>query len=355
MKYPLPIVLRWLLWPLALLYGAIVGVRNLLFEKGIYASFQFSNVNVIAVGNLTVGGTGKTPHVEYLVKKWADTYQVAILSRGYGRKTKGFLLADPSSTAETIGDEPMMYYMKFGSFVPVAVAEERLVGIASLISHRPDIQVVILDDAYQHRWVKPHFNILLTDYNKPFYTDFLLPAGRLREHRSGAQRAQAIVVSKVPEELPEAEFKSIKKQIASHAGKKVPIYFTGISYGLPLPLSSQAPFGAQNILLVTGIADPTVLVAYLENKYNIEEHFNYPDHYAYKESDILSWKRKTEKNQGVAILTTEKDMVKLKKPMFLELINAMPIYYIPIEIFFHEKWGKFDQAVNDNIQSQKRG
>jgi tetraacyldisaccharide 4'-kinase len=196
-------VLRILLLPVAWLYEGITRLRNWLYDKGYKKSTSFP-LPVISVGNLTVGGTGKTPHVEYLVRLLKDQRQLVTLSRGYGRQTKGFLIADEQANAATIGDEPMQFYQKFGHQIKVAVGEKRVPAIEQILRLYPKTEIILLDDAFQHRAVRPCFSILLSDYHRPFYTDFVLPAGRLRESRKGAGRADAVIFSKCPQNLSAA-------------------------------------------------------------------------------------------------------------------------------------------------------
>jgi tetraacyldisaccharide 4'-kinase len=338
-------ILRVLLFPLSILYGTVVAIRNFLFDKRYFRSFEFSDVKTISVGNLTVGGTGKTPHVEYLINVLKDKFAIATLSRGYGRNTKGFHLADPTSTPASIGDEPMLYYLKYGKKIPVAVGEERLLAIPAIKAHYPATEVILLDDAYQHRWVKPNLNILLTDFNRPFYQDYILPAGRLRESRNGANRADIIIVSKSPDQLEEQEKKRIKKEISKYVGKKLPIFFTGISYGQATPLFNNGKLFNGNVILVSGISQPQPLVDYVSGKYNLIQHQNYPDHHKYSVSDVQFLAKLLTDNPSAVLLTTEKDMVKLKETHLSEKLALLPVFYLPIEIFFHEKWGRFDEIV----------
>lgn len=341
--------LQILLFPFAIIYGMVVSVRNFLFDIKYFKSFQFSDVKVISVGNLTVGGTGKTPHVEYLINALKGQFTLATLSRGYGRNTKGFHLADEKSTPEMIGDEPMQYYMKFGQYIPIAVGEERLLAIPAIKAHYPKTDIILLDDAYQHRWVKPNLNILLTDFNRPFYADYILPSGRLRESRNGANRADIIIVSKSPDQLEEVEKKRIKKEISNYVGKQLPIFFTGIAYGQPLPVFQNSQSFSNNIILVSGISQPKPLLDYVSEKYTLIRHENYPDHHKYTVQDINYLLKLIAENPGACLLTTEKDMVKMKDSKLSDKLLKAPVFYLPIDIFFHEKWGKFDELVKKMI------
>jgi tetraacyldisaccharide 4'-kinase len=341
-------MLRALLYPFAILYDVITRVRNYLYDTGRRGSVKF-DANVIAVGNLAVGGTGKTPQVEYLIRLLKEQYKVATLSRGYGRKTKGFLLADESSSATTIGDEPFQYYQKFGHEITVAVGEERAIAIPSILLERPETQVILLDDAYQHRAVRPSFSILLSDYSKPFYKDYVLPAGRLREARKGAERADVIIITKCPEALLEEELQNIKNKVNYYSNKDVAIFFTGIKYGEPINIFDKSLSAKdKKMVLFTGLANPESLINYIEKTYVLSEHIEYPDHYFYKTKDIESilstFNALNGKNDHI-LLTTEKDMVKLLDPLFKKQLQNVSLFYIPIEIYFLREKEKFDQLI----------
>ncbi|MCL4162822.1 UNVERIFIED_CONTAM: hypothetical protein GTU68_021639, partial [Idotea baltica] len=203
-----------------------------MYDNGSKASMDFDRF-VISVGNLTVGGTGKTPFVELLIRALESKYNIAVLSRGYKRKTKGFRLANENDNASSLGDEPFQYYVKYGKKSMVVVGEDRALAIQKIISHNPPNEIVILDDAYQHRRVKPQLNILLNDFNRPFYKDYVLPAGRLRESRKHANRADIIIVTKCPKGLNSMEMEGIERQIKRYSQPQVPIFFTGIKYLKP--------------------------------------------------------------------------------------------------------------------------
>ena len=331
------------LLPFSLLYAGITRARNWLYDRQVYASHKFP-VPVISVGNLTVGGTGKTPHVEYLVRLLLPR-QVAILSRGYKRKTTGFVLADNSASAATIGDEPYQYAQAFPE-VTVAVCEDRVLGIQKLLALQPLPEVILLDDAFQHRPVQPHLNILITDYYRLFYQDYVLPAGRLREGRSGAARADIILVSKAPVNIKPAEKATIRQQIQEYARPGVPIFFTSYQYQAPINFGKPAELN-RNLVLVTGIAQPQPLVNYLkEQNFNLLKHFKYTDHYAFGSQDMeeISNFVKTQTIAPVSILTTQKDWTKLASPEILPLIKDLPFFYIPIRVEFGE-----DQALFENL------
>jgi tetraacyldisaccharide 4'-kinase len=333
-------MLKALLFPFAVLYDLITRVRNYLYDTQRRGSIQFE-ANVIAVGNLTVGGTGKTPHVEYLIRLLSGRYKVATLSRGYGRKTRGFLLAGPDASAQTMGDEPFLYYHKYGQHITVAVGEERALAIPTILFEKPDTQVILLDDAYQHRTVRPLVNILLCDYNRPFYTDFLLPYGRLREARKGAQRADIVVVSKSPELLAPQDRIQIIEQVQKYTTGTTPVLFTSVKYTAPKHLYTQQPLptSLRKAILVTGLANATPLKNYVDRHYTLLKHLEYRDHYIYKSTDIQSIVAEYQKHaqEDSFILTTEKDMVKMLAPSEREVLETLPIYYIPIEVYFTDQ------------------
>lgn len=304
-------VVRVLLYPLTLIYGAIVWVRNRMYDSGFFTSIGFS-IPVITVGNLSTGGTGKTPHVEYLVRLLRYQYQVATMSRGYKRHTQGFLLADEKANALRIGDEPMQYHMKYPDLV-VSVAEERLTGIPALLQRRPDVDVVLLDDAYQHRSVKGGINILITDFSRPFYKDHILPFGSLRESRSAYKRANIIIVSKCPQDLAPEQAKEIVQKIAPLPHQQV--FFTGIHYDAPYDILRREPvdLAGKNIVLVCGIARPEPLIAYLEKHATAVHTLSYRDHHYFVSADLEEIKTAYH-NWNVAdkiIVTTEKDAARL--------------------------------------------
>ena len=310
--------MRFLLLPFAILYGLGVRLRHFLYDRGWLSSKRYP-FPILCVGNLAVGGTGKTPMVEYLVRLLGQE-QVAILSRGYRRKTKGFVLADDSATVKTLGDEPYQYHRKFPR-ATIAVCESRQEGIERLLEN-PHFKYIILDDAFQHRKVQAGTNLLLTSYDKLYTQDFLLPVGSLRDIRSRARKAQIIIVTKCPE-LTQAEQEKIIQQLKPLPSQKV--YFTTIAYSdrVYSHEDSQAlkDFIATPFTLVTGIANPTPLVDFLDKQGASFEHLAYSDHHHFSNRE-LEFLRQKER-----ILTTEKDYVRLE--------GALPtLYYLPIETQF---------------------
>ncbi|RYZ54849.1 MAG: tetraacyldisaccharide 4'-kinase [Sphingobacteriales bacterium] len=345
-------VLRLLLYPLALLYGAIVWLRNRLYDAGFSSSVEFS-IPVISVGNLSVGGTGKTPHVEYLIRLLQYQFKVATMSRGYKRRTQGFLLADENANALRIGDEPMQYHMKYPE-VAVSVAEERITGIPSLLQKVPEVDVVLLDDAYQHRSVKPGVNILITDYSRPFYDDYILPYGRLREGRHAYKRADIIIVSKCPFRLSSDEADKIRARIKPLPAQEV--YFTGIEYDQPYELFSGMPLhlAGKNAVLVCCIAKPEPLVAFLEKTCNDVHVLSYPDHHYFFSKDMEEIRTAYE-NWDVSdkiIVTTEKDATRLHLQRDKLKDWNLPVAVLPIKItVLFDAGPELDRKIADYVEA----
>jgi tetraacyldisaccharide 4'-kinase len=329
--------LNILLAPIALIYGLIVKIRNLLFDCKILKSVSFDKP-IICVGNLTVGGTGKTPHVEYLIKLLSTKFNVATLSRGYGRKTKGFRYASTTSGAFEVGDEPLQIKTKYPS-IQVAVDANRVNGITRLIKENKKLDLIILDDAFQHRYVKPGLSILLIDYNRPITSDFFLPMGRLRDSLSEKRRADIVVVTKCPLNLCRESKESMVSKLKLKPSQS--IYFTTITYGTPIPIFKE--FGTnlelnkgKEIFALAGIADPTFFFSYLENKSNLIEKHTFPDHYSFTKKQIYSIFDVYLKNRGInkAIVTTEKDATRLRGILSLDAEFMKALFYIPIEVEF---------------------
>lgn len=321
---------RYLFLPIAFLYGGILKVRNWLYDKGILRSSSF-NFPIICIGNLAVGGTGKTPMVEYLAEMLLPTYKIATLSRGYKRKTKGFAIAHKATTAIEIGDEPMQFHQKFPELT-VAVGEERLVAIPQLLHQRPETELIILDDAFQHRPVKAGLNILLTEYKNLYSRDFLLPAGDLRDVRSSSKRADIIIVTKCKTDLAEEERKNIVAELKPAAHQKV--YFSEILYSQPYHLFSKQPGNLDadtEVLLICGIANPKPLKEFLNKHVSSFDEMRFADHHIFSSTDLRDIKKHFEKNDSSRqiILTTEKDAVRLQK--FENELSNYPIYVLPIK------------------------
>ncbi|OMQ09941.1 tetraacyldisaccharide 4'-kinase [[Flexibacter] sp. ATCC 35103] len=334
-------LLRKILFPFAILYGFITSVRNFLFDKGILKSATF-NIPVIAVGNLSVGGTGKTPQIEYLIRLLSDRYQVATLSRGYKRKSEGFVLASESSNAEILGDEPFQFYQKFSN-IQVAVDANRINGITQLLSQNEKPQVILLDDAYQHRKVKAGFYILLSSYDDLYADDFMLPTGNLRESRSGANRANIIIVTKCPKDLSDEDQAKIRLKLKLTCSQQ--IYFTFIDYDDFIYGESEKievnEVKGESKLLLAGIAKPTPFFDYLKNENDVC--MTFPDHHDFSETDLDSIQNKA---QNKRIITTEKDYVRLKDSKL-----AFQLYYLPIKSTFINHQQNFDATILEYVKN----
>jgi tetraacyldisaccharide 4'-kinase len=324
---------RILLFPFSIVYGVGVKLRNLMYDKKMIGTASF-NMPIICVGNLSVGGTGKSPMVEYILGKFHRQYKLAVLSRGYKRKTKGYALAMESTTALDIGDEPMIFHQKFPD-VAVAVGEERIVAIPQLLHDRPDTQAIILDDAFQHRTVNAGLNILLTDYSNLFTRDWFLPTGDLRDEKSSYKRGDIIVVTKCPDDLPYHEAMDIKNEISPLAHQSV--YFTTIKYGIPYHLIDHKEMEIDEeteVLLVSGIANPKPLEKMLLDKARTYYEINYSDHHIFTIDDWKDIQKRFHAIQATKkiILTTEKDAVRLMK--FSTTMEDVPVFAIPIAVEF---------------------
>ncbi|MDP9230679.1 MAG: tetraacyldisaccharide 4'-kinase [Bacteroidota bacterium] len=338
--------------PFALVYWVVIWLRNVFYNKDILKSSSFG-MPVICVGNLSVGGTGKSPMVEYLVANLKEKFKVATLSRGYKRKTKGYALANETSTALEIGDEPMLFHLKFPD-VPVSVGEERLVAIPQVLHDKPGTQVIILDDAFQHRAIRAGLNILLTDCNNLFTRDFFLPTGDLRDLKSSYKRADIIVVTKCEFDFSDEEKNDIIEEM--HLLPHQHVFFTAIEYGLPYHLLQRQNHKMINerteVLLVTGIANPKPLKNYLDEQSDTYQMMHYPDHHIFTIDDWKDIKKKFNSIQSSdkMILTTEKDAMRLVK--FETEVNDIPLYVLPIEhrFLFNETY-RFNELVVKYIEN----
>ncbi|ALL08168.1 tetraacyldisaccharide 4'-kinase [Pedobacter sp. PACM 27299] len=347
--------LRYLLFPFSILYGIVVFVRNKLYDIGVFKATGF-DIPVICVGNLVVGGSGKSPVTEYLVRLFPNR-KIAILSRGYGRKTKGFILADDQATAETIGDEPMQFYRKFPQ-VTVAVCEDRVLGAGRLQQHH---DLIILDDAYQHRAISAGFNILLFEFEKLLKPQFLLPTGNLRESFSGYKRAQSILITKSPDNIKPDETSKCLDKFEDHWQKEA--VFSSLIYQDLVPLISgenqicKSITQETTVFLLTGIANPKPLLQYL-GKYTAKiRHHDYPDHYRFTEGNIndLVAAFNSEPATEKIIITTEKDAQRLLGGTLKELLLNLPIFYLPVKIGLSAKDKIiFDQKIIAYVSSHTR-
>lgn len=352
-------ILYILLYPFSLIYGFITFLRNKFYDWNIFQSIEFE-FPVIVIGNLNVGGVGKTPHTEYLIRLLKEKYKVATLSRGYKRDTDGFVLANQNSSASEIGDEPLQFRKKFGDII-VAVDEKRVRGIQTIKSKFPETQIILLDDAYQHRAVKPGINILITDYSKLYINDTILPSGRLREFAIGSNRADIIIVSKSPEVLSPIEIRRIKHDLNPKPYQE--IFFSYTKYQDIQPFTdcvkSNEIEDSKNhtVLLVTGIAKSDSLYYYLKNKFHSIEHIKFDDHHMFNNNDLENIKTTFNELYGKnkIIITTEKDIMRLSLPEIYDKIKELPIYYIPIEICFHgNDKEEFDNKILKYVTANSR-
>jgi tetraacyldisaccharide 4'-kinase len=351
-----------ILFPFSIIYGIVVRFRNFLYDTNILTSHEF-NAPVLSVGNITVGGTGKTPHVEYIVSLLEEIEKPAVLSRGYKRKSKGFVKASVNSTLAEIGDEPLQIKRKFTN-VDVVVDKNRVRAIRRMLSEDPTLRAIVLDDAFQHRSVSPGLNILLIDYNRPLQEDYYLPAGRLREPASSRYRANIIILTKCPDDI-----KPIDRRLISDNLKLMPyqtLYYTQFKYGTPQPVFPEIkpvyPINEKNsknssVLLVTGIASPLQLKNYLSKTIDEIEQIEYPDHYIFKQSDIDNIDKRFAqmKGENKVIITTEKDAVRLINAFNISDELRKLMFYIPVEVeFLNDEGPVFDKQIINYVQKNKR-
>ncbi|MDA3952885.1 MAG: tetraacyldisaccharide 4'-kinase [Bacteroidales bacterium] len=355
------IILSPILLPLSLLYGFIVYIRNRFYDYKLFKSNNF-NIPLISVGNITVGGTGKTPHIEYLVDFLKSDFKVATLSRGYKRNSKGFVLSTSESTVMEIGDEPRQIKQKFPE-IDVAVDADRSNGINQLIASNSDLDVILLDDAYQHRKINTNLSILLIDYSRPIDKDYILPFGDLREHAFEKKRANIIIITKSPKDLKPIDRRLIFNELKSYPFQVV--YFTSFEYGKLKTVYNTSANKVENenlndydILLITGIANPKPLQNHiLENISKNIHKIEYPDHYNFKESDIKKIINKfdsIESNKKI-IITTEKDAMRLQK--FSNIADNLidSFFYIPIKVeFLNDRTDNFNQQITEYVRKNKK-
>ncbi len=333
-------ILPYILKPLSWLYEGVTIVRNWLFDHNVLTVEEF-DVPVVSVGNITVGGTGKTPHIEYLADMLSSTFNIAILSRGYKRRTKGFILANDRSTPDSIGDEPLQMYQKFNDRLKVAVCESRRKGIKEIMRQFPDTQLILMDDGFQHRFVKPKINIMLMDFSHPIYEDHLLPLGRLRESAHQTNRADMVVVTKCPADISPLAYRLVSKSLNLMPYQK--LYFSTMQYGFLTPVFPQDhPYrvdidsltSRDTVLLLTGIANPRGFVRYFK-KYPFKVVVaHYPDHHEFSRADIESIKDKflSLKGERKIIITTEKDAVRLAYNPYFPATVKPSTFFMPISV-----------------------
>ncbi|MPR36897.1 tetraacyldisaccharide 4'-kinase [Salmonirosea aquatica] len=337
--------IQWLLAPFSWLYGQLMELRNFGYDRQLLKSFPTPQFSVV-VGNLTVGGTGKTPLVEYLVRELSNTNQIVALSRGYGRHSRGFVLASPDSTAEEIGDEPLQYYEKFGGKIKVAVCEDRVKGSEMLHERFPHHELLVLDDAYQHRALRADRYLLLNDFQRPFYQDYPFPGGRLRENRGGAARADAVITTKCPTNLGAVRRAEIQEEILRYCHPATPCFFSSVRYGT-LRNFENTEVSARSVTLVAGIARPEAFIEQVRSQFTLEDVSLFPDHHSYTADEVQELLNNA-KNADL-ILTTEKDKVKLRP--LAEKAGALRRFgYIPIEIDFGRDTDVFRTWLRQNVE-----
>jgi tetraacyldisaccharide 4'-kinase len=331
-----------------------------LYNAGIFKSYEF-NIPILSVGNITVGGTGKTPHVEYLIDVMSTQFKVAVLSRGYKRKTKGFVKADTNSNYTDIGDEPLQIFKKKPE-AQVYVCANRVKAVKKIIEEKHEFapDVILLDDAFQHRKLNPGISILLIDFNRPLEKDYLLPFGLLRENKDGRYRANIIIVTKSPDNMKPIERRIIEKNIQPFPYQS--LYFSKICYGELTPFLnerqiSKNEYGEYDVLLVTGIADNTHLMSYMDNRFSRIFPMFFPDHHAFNQKNIESIIGEFNKitNRKKIVITTEKDYIRLIEYYQKKLFIDLPLYYLPITIeFFENESEKFNNQIINYVRKNQR-
>ena len=342
--------MRILLLPIALIYHIVLTIRHKLYDWHILKSTRFEKP-VICVGNLNLGGTGKTPHTEYLIELLKNDYHLATLSSGYGRRSKGFRLADTSCTYEDLGDEPLQYFTKYPD-IQVAVDKNRADGIMHLLWEQ-GVEIVLLDDAFQHRRIDAGLNILLTDYQHLYCDDFLFPAGNLRDVKSAAKRADIIVVSKAPKSMNEEEKQQVANKLKPTEKQKV--FFSYLEYNKLKPLTASArqfdADSAASVLLFCGIANPNPLIDSLNKQYKHLEIMTFADHHPYSENDVNAILKLFENmsREKKIIVTTEKDAARLTNSPYLCQFETTTLYALPVSVRFHEE-EKFNKEILNYVR-----
>ena len=350
------------LYPVSIIYGLITGIRNFIYNTGILSSVEF-HFPVICVGNITVGGTGKTPHTEYLIELLRENYKVATLSRGYKRETRDFRIASSSSLVSDIGDESIQIYRKFPD-VLVTVDINRVHGVNKILEENPETEVIILDDGFQHRRITPGLSILLSDFERLFVRDHMMPYGNLRERIGNMRRADIILITKSPENISPIQRRLIVKEVDISPYQN--LFFTSLKYKAPLPVfddndpeETQFDFSrceGCGIVLITGIANPLPLKEYLQNTAGEIIHLSFPDHYNFNEKDIIkiSSAYMELKSPVKYLFTTEKDAVRLRGFTNIEKPIRSAFFYIPIGIhFLNDDKNEFDNLIVDYVRKNK--
>ena len=344
--------MRLLLYPFSVIYNTVSTIRNWLFDFNIFSSISYP-IPIICIGNLSIGGSGKTPHTNYIIDLLKKEYSIAVLSRGYGRVAKGFKYVQNTDSAKYVGDEPLLYKQKHPNII-VAIEKDRNKGVQKIMNDFPEIDVILLDDGLQHRWINPGLKIVITPYQKPYFNDYLFPFGSLRENKSGANRSDIIIVSKCPENMNPTAKKGMKSELHLFASQSA--FFSSIKYSdLRCMTSSELliDFKDYSITLVTGISDPSLIIGYFKNKEQEVRHQNFADHHKYTLSDIQKILNEYNKDKSIKklILTTEKDAVKLME--FENHFGDVNIYILPINIAF-EKQEEFEKQILNYVENNKR-
>ena len=350
-----------LLTPFSLLYGCVAAVRRFLYRKRILPSEE-SPIPAIDIGNLAVGGTGKTPHTQYVIGLLKQEFRVAALSRGYGRKSKGYhsvLCAEPyDRNAEMFGDEPFMTHLRFPD-IPLAVDGDRVEGVSNLLDENPDTEVIVLDDAYQHLRFRPTFHVLLTEYDRPYRPDMPMPSGLLREFPPAARFADAVVVTKVPDG---ADTDESAWRHRLHIKPHQQLFFTRFRYEQLSPVTEAAqhfdPETVRDVVVLTGIAHPKPLLTYLEKTYNVVGHHAFPDHHTFTEKEIQAVYDQHFNNTGArcVLVTTEKDWMRLQSEHIINIVSLLPVFVIRVEVEFltENQRDRFNQMMKDHVRREKK-
>ena len=346
------------LFPFAVIYGIITSFRNLLYDWKILKSKSFE-VHTICVGNLAVGGTGKTPHVEYLINLLQNDFKIAVLSRGYKRKTSGFIVADQTSTALDIGDEPLQYKTK-NPHLDVCVDANRVNGVKKILELPQPPKVIILDDAFQHRAINCELNIVISEYTNLYINDCMLPAGYLRESKRGINRADIIIISKTPEKTSAVELRTLIRDLKPSAHQQ--IFFSWLRYGELTGFQNPAEtidtlndLFRYRIVLFTGIGNPTPMVTYLKEYASDIKHIQFPDHHAFSLQDIANIRGELDTIEGgnKIVVTTEKDAMRLMGNDLQDIANTLPLYILPIEVDFKDKTQEFNETIINYVRTNK--
>lgn len=352
-----------LIYPFSCIYRIITDIRNLFYDTGILKSEEFP-FPVICIGNITVGGTGKTPHAEYIIDLLRNDFRVALISRGYKRRSKGYRIVTPDSHVTETGDEPLQISRKFPEVI-VAVDKDRVKGIRTIMKIHPETDVIIMDDGFQHRRVKPGLSILLTDYARLITRDYLLPYGRLREKRSNRKRADVILVTKTPEEITDSERDAIREKLLMRTGQK--LFFTSLEYKDPLPVFEVPGTGIKSFkvlnretcgaVLVTGISSPGPLKKHLTKYFASIIHLEFPDHHYFGKNNIAkiweAWRKLPQVNKMV--ITTEKDAVRLREFANIDDTFRRSFSYLPVGIgILNDARKEFNNLISDYVGENKR-